>query len=302
MGNVLQAQGIAKRYGKVEALSELSLTVPSGAIYGLVGKNGSGKTTLIRVICGLQLPTRGEYSLFGINHRDKKILTVRRRMGAVVETPSLYQNMSGACNLTQQCYLLGEDTKKVGELLKLVGLDDAGSKKVKNYSLGMKQRLSIAMAMCGEPDFMILDEPNNGLDPQGIVEIRELILKLNREKGISFLISSHVLDELARIATHFGFVDGGRIIREITSDELMRECRKCVRLTVSDVKVFGEVMEKSGFEYSINPDGTVDIFGEAGVTKVVTALNAAGCEVDTWRECDETLESYYLNLVGGGAA
>ena len=211
MEYVLTTSSLSKRYRDFEALKEVSMHIPKGAIYGFVGKNGAGKTTLIRVICGLQAPSEGEYSLYGISCRDRFITRSRRRMGAVVETPSIYLDMSAEDNLKQQALVLGLPSyRTIPEVLKLVGLADTGKKKARNFSLGMKQRLGIALALVGEPDLLVLDEPINGLDPQGIVEIRELILKLNRERGISFLISSHILDELSRIATHYGFIDNGR--------------------------------------------------------------------------------------------
>lgn len=170
-----------------------------------MGKNGAGKTTLIRQICGLQNPTSGSYSLYGVKNTDPAIRKVRKRMGAVVETPAIYQDMTAAENLKMQYQLLGLPSfEGIPELLELVGLEKVGKKKAKDFSLGMRQRLGIAIALYGNPDFLVLDEPINGLDPQGIVEIRELILKLNQEYQITVLISSHILDELAKLATHYG--------------------------------------------------------------------------------------------------
>ena len=234
MEYVLTSNQLYKNYGHFRALSGLSMKVPKGSIYGVVGKNGAGKTTLIRIICGLQSPSLGEYSLYGTRNRDPKIVKARRRMGAVVETPSIYLDMSAADNLKQQYRVLGMPSfDGVKELLELVGLQDTGRKKAKNFSLGMRQRLGIAIALCGEPDFLVLDEPTNGLDPQGIVEIRELILKLNREKGITVLISSHILDELSKLATHYGIIDGGRMVKELSAEELEAACRKCQPLRSS---------------------------------------------------------------------
>ena len=181
MENCLTTHNLTKRYRKFTALDNVSLQVKRGAIYGLVGRNGAGKTTIIRVVTGLQEPTEGEYTLFDVNHSDGKALArIRRRIGAIVETPALYNSMSAKENLYHQAILLGlPSTSKIDELLKLVGLEDAGKKRVSNFSLGMRQRLGIALALIGDPDLIILDEPANGLVPQGIVEIRELILKLN---------------------------------------------------------------------------------------------------------------------------
>ena len=204
MDYVLSTNALSKDYRKFKALSNLSMHIPKGAIYGFVGKNGAGKTTLIRLICGLQAPTEGDYSLFGIDSKDKNIIKSRQRMGAVVETPSIYLDMTAEENLKEQYRIVGMSSfDGISDLLKLVGLENTGKKKAGHFSLGMKQRLGIAIALAGSHDFLILDEPTNGLDPQGIIEVRELILKLNREYGITFLISSHILDELARLATHY---------------------------------------------------------------------------------------------------
>ena len=214
MEYVLRTNGLCKHYRDFKALNGLTMSVPKGSIYGFVGKNGAGKTTLIRLVCGLQLPTSGDFELYGVKCSDKAISKSRRRMGAVVETPSIYLDMTAEDNLKQQYRILGLPSfDGISELLKLVGLDNTGRKKAKNFSLGMRQRLGIAVALCGSPDFLVLDEPINGLDPQGIIEIRELILKLNREQKITVLISSHILDELSRLATHYGFIDSGSIVR-----------------------------------------------------------------------------------------
>ena len=241
----------------------MNLEIPKGAIYGFVGKNGAGKTTLIRLLCGLQKPTSGSFELMDAANDSKDIVKARRRMGAVVETPAIYKDMSARSNLIQQCLLLGlPDFKCVDELLKLVGLSDTGRKKAGKFSLGMRQRLGIAIALCGDPDFIILDEPTNGLDPQGIIEIRELILKLNRERGITFLISSHILDELARMATHYGFIDKGHIVRQMSSEELQKECRKSVRMKVDDTGILAKILEEKGLEYKILDNSTADIYAD----------------------------------------
>lgn len=299
MEYVLTANSIYKNYGKFRALSGLTMKVPKGSIYGLVGKNGAGKTTLIRIICGLQSPSLGEYSLYGADSRSKKIVRARRRMGAVVETPSVYLDMSAEDNLKQQYRILGMPSfEGIDELLGLVGLESAGKKKAKNFSLGMKQRLGIAVALCGSPDFLVLDEPVNGLDPQGIVEIRELILRLNRERNITVLISSHILDELSRLATHYGFIDGGRMIKEISAEELDAACRKCCRIEVSDIRAAARVLDSLGLEYSVVSDAEADIYARPNITSLTAALSAEGCELLQVTEKDESLESYFIGLVG----
>lgn len=300
MDYVLKTNALCKHYKDFKALNGLTMNVPKGSIYGFVGKNGAGKTTLIRLVCGLQLPTSGSFELYGVEHSDKEISKSRRRMGAVVETPSIYLDMTAEDNLKQQYRILGMPSfDGISELLKLVGLENTGRKKAKNFSLGMRQRLGIAVALCGDPDFLVLDEPINGLDPQGIIEIRELILKLNREQKITVLISSHILDELSRLATHYGFIDSGRIVREMSAEELEAACRKCMRITVTDTAMLASVLDEMGLEYSVIDDKKADIYAKPNITQLSLALAKDGCEVLSLEEHDESLESFYISLVGG---
>ena len=301
MEYVLKTNALRKEYGRYKVLNGLSISVPKGAIYGFVGKNGAGKTTLIRLICGLQEPSEGEYFLYGIGNRQKEIEKSRRRMGAVVETPSIYLDMTAEDNLKEQYRILGLPSfEGIDELLHLVGLGDTGRKKARNFSLGMRQRLGIAVALAGEPDFIVLDEPVNGLDPQGIVEIRELILKLNREYNITVLISSHILDELSRLATHFGFIDQGRIVKEISAVELEAACRKCIRVTVSDMGALGRTLDRKGLAYTVISDCQADIFDKITVSDLTLALHQEDCQISSMQEREESLENYYISLVGGG--
>lgn len=300
MEYVLKTNALKKNYGHYKALNGLTMNVPKGEVYGLVGKNGAGKTTLIRLICGLQKPTGGEYSIYGISNKQKEIIKARRRIGAVVETPSIYLDMTAEDNLRVQYRVLGLPSfEGIVDVLKMVGLENTGKKKVKDFSLGMRQRLGIAVAIVGDPDFLILDEPINGLDPQGIVEMREIILKLNREYGITVLISSHILDELSRLATYFGFIDNGQMVKEISASELEAACRKCMHLVVSNVKTLSKVLDEIGMDYTILSDTEADVFGEISITKLVSKLSAENCEVLSMQEHDENLENYYINLVGG---
>lgn len=301
MEKVLEVTGLTKSYKKFTALNEFNMTIEKGAIYGFVGKNGAGKTTLIRVICGLQNPTKGEYRLFGTSYKDKKdILTERHRMGAIVESPALFMDMTAVDNMKQQYLNLGLPSYEgIEELLSLVGLADTGRKKVKNFSLGMRQRLGIAVALCGNPDFVILDEPINGLDPQGIIEIRELILKLNREHGITVLISSHILGELSKLATHYGFIEGGKMIKEMTAKELEDACRKSVRMKVSDTGILARIMERLAVEYKIIDDNTADVYTAMNFSDLAMEFAREKCNIITMEERDEDLESFFMSLVGG---
>ena len=300
MEYVLKVNALCKNYKDFKALDGLTMNVPKGAIYGFVGKNGAGKTTLIRLICGLQEPTSGEYALYGLKNTDKEILKSRRRMGAVVETPAIYSDLTAVDNLKEQYRILGIPSyDSIPELLRLVGLENTGNKKAKNFSLGMRQRLAIAIALVGDPDFLVLDEPVNGLDPQGIIEMRELILKLNREHQITVLISSHILDELSRLATHYGFIDKGRMVKEISSEELEAACRKCVRIEVTNTQTLACVLDGMKIDYNIVSEKTADVFAKINVSKLTSALSKENCEVLSMQERDESLESYYVRLVGG---
>lgn len=301
MEYVLKINALSKSYKDFKALNGLSMSIPKRAIYGFVGRNGAGKTTLIRLICGLQEPTAGDYTLYGRKNTDKDIVKSRRRMGAVVETPSIYLDLTAEDNLKQQYRTLGLPSfDGLTEILKLVGLDHTGKKKAKNFSLGMRQRLGIAIALVGDPDFLVLDEPANGLDPQGMIDIRELILKLNRERQITVLISSHILDELSKVATHYGFIDNGHIVKEMSADELEAACKKCVRMEVSNTKALARVLDEMEIEYKIITGEAADVYAKVNVSQLTAALAKENCEVISMQERDESLESYYVSLVGGG--
>lgn len=272
MKYVLTTEALCKRYKKTNALDDFHMHVPKGAIYGFIGKNGAGKTTLIRMVCGLSKPTSGSYTLYGIKNSDKEIEQTRRHMGAVVETPALTLEMTAEENLRQQYRIYGLSSfDGIGKLLELVGLENAGRKKVKAFSLGMKQRLGIAMALACEPDFLVLDEPTNGLDPQGIIELRELILELNHEKGITFLISSHILDELARIATHYGIIDRGKMLREFSAEELEKESETHIHIKAKS----------------------------ADAEELFAVLKERGISYEMVSQKDKKLEEYFVSLVGG---
>ncbi len=301
MEYVLKTDALSKNYKDFKALNGLSMNIPKGAIYGFIGKNGAGKTTLIRLICGLQEPVSGGYTLYGRKNTDKEIVKSRRRMGAVVETPSIYLDMTAKDNLKQQYLILGLPSfDGLTEILELVGLDNTGNKKAKNFSLGMRQRLGIAIALVGDPDFLVLDEPVNGLDPQGIIDIRELILKLNRERQITVLISSHILDELSKLVTHYGFIDNGRIVKEMSAEELEAACKKCVRMEVSNIKALARVLDEMQIDYKIITDKAADVYAKVNISRMTAALAKENCELISMQERDESLESYYISLVGGG--
>lgn len=296
----LTVDNLSKRYRNYLALNGVTMRVPKGAIYGFIGKNGAGKTTLIRVICGLQSPTSGTYSIYGATYSSKEVYGARRRMGAIVESPALYNLMTARDNLKQQFLLLGKPSfDGIDELLEMVDLKNTDKKLVKNFSLGMRQRLGIAIALASDPDFIVLDEPINGLDPQGIVEIRELILKLNKERNITFLISSHILDELSKIATHYGFIDKGKILKEITSADLNATCKKRMLFKVDTGDNLCSALDETGLEYKLTSPLEGELYGEISISALSDILKNHGITLLKVSESDETLEAYYINLLGG---
>ena len=300
MEYILETHNLGKKYGKFNVISNLNMHIPKGAIYGLIGKNGAGKTTLIRLLCGLQKPTSGTYSIYGISNESKKIIESRKRIGAIIESPSICLDMTAEENLKKQYKIIGlPDYNNLYEILKFVRLNDTSNKKSKYFSLGMKQRLGLAIALVGNPDILILDEPINGLDPEGIIEVRELILRLNKEKGITFLISSHYLDELSKIATCYGFINNYKIVKEISKKELEKDFRKRIQVTVNNLRECVKYLEEIKLPYKIISDEQIDIYEKVNVSDFITALSERNCIVTDFTEKGESLENYYLNLIGG---
>ena len=304
MEYVLQTHGLTKKYKNRPAVDRADINVRRGDIYGFVGENGSGKTTVIRLISGLIFPDGGDFELFGVNSRSADIVRARKKLGAIVETPSIYRNMSAYDNLKMQAGLLGiEDSGRIRATLETVGLGalEKDKKRAGNFSLGMRQRLGIAMALLGEPEFLILDEPMNGLDPAGIVDLRELILRLNREKGMTFLISSHILTELSLVATKYGIISHGRILREITAEELHAECGRLTFIrTENDEKLLSLISRVfPGVSPAADVRG-VKIPGEIDLDGLLRQIIAEGLRIESVNCTDMGLEEYYLSLVGGG--
>lgn len=303
MEYVLQASGLTKSYRKNRVLNGVSMNIQRGDIYGFVGENGSGKTTVIRIITGLIYAEGGEFSLFGVKNTDPAILSARARMGAIVESPSIYLNMSAKENLLMQSGILGiRDENKCKNILDTVGLGELWDTKkhAGDFSLGMRQRLGIAMALLGDPEFIILDEPMNGLDPAGIVEVRELILHLNRNKGITFLISSHILTELALVATRYGIISRGRLMQEISAAELERVCshNTVIKSTNRDALVS---LLSTDFDSSIMEvlDDGVCIDGDINLNAVLGKIINAGITITAVNTHRSSIEEYYLAMMGG---
>ncbi len=302
MASVLTTKGLAKKYKKHMAVNGVDMNIEQGDIYGFVGENGSGKTTVIRLITGLIFPYAGSFRLFGVDNRSREIGQARSRVGAIVESPSIYMNMSAYDNLKTQCTILGVgDDEKIRSVLRDVGLEELyGEKKhASNFSLGMRQRLGIAMALLGDPEFLILDEPMNGLDPAGIVGIRELILKLNRERGITFLISSHILTELSLVATKYGIISKGKLIQEITAEQLHNQCAKTTVITADDPQKLAEVVSgcvDNKLEYM--PYG-LKILGNVDLNGLLSAVIQSGVKILSVNCSETTFEDYYLSVIGG---
>ena len=296
---IVSAENLTKHYRKINALNNFHMEVHRGDVYGFVGKNGAGKTTLLRILTGRSRQTSGKIELFGKS--DRNDLDIQRgRIGSIIETPAFYPGMTAKDNLEVlrlQMDISGKGC--ISDALKMVGLEEVSSKKVKDFSLGMKQRLGLAMALFGNRELLVLDEPVNGLDPEGIVGFREILKKLNVEFGVTILISSHFLDELSRIATHYGFLDGGRMVKEISAKELESVCQKCVRLKVNDTKILARILDQKHITYKILSDTTADIFDNISVSELVLELAEENCTIISMLERGESLESYYLNLLGG---
>ena len=299
---ILEAKGLTKRYRGTLALDHMNLTLRHGEIYGFIGENGAGKTTTIRLITGLSFPTEGQLALFG-KSGEKQLQKQRERMGCMVETPALYKNMTAEQNLEAQRIQRGlPDQECVRETLKLVGLSDTGKKAVRHFSLGMRQRLGIAMALLNEPEFLILDEPINGLDPSGIVEIRELMKRLNREKGITILVSSHNLSELYQTATRYILLHKGRLLEELSQKELDEKCKRHISIQTGDAAKTAAALENMlhTTNFQVMPDGTVRLYDHLDQTEdVARTLSQAGLLVTGLSLAGDSLEDYFLHRIGG---
>ncbi len=300
MKYILTTNGLTKKFGRHTAVDHVNIHVKQGGIYGLIGRNGAGKTTILRMITGLAAADRGETTLFGYSGKD--VSKVMHRIGALIENAGYFPNLSAAQNLRLKCIAVGADCKKtVPKLLEIVGLADTGRKKVKKFSLGMKQRLGIALALVGSPDLVILDEPINGLDPQGIVEIREMIEKLNRENNITFIISSHILEELSKIATDYGIIHNGKLVEEFSAEEFREMCSERIEITADDTAASCTALEAMGItEYKVVDPTTIQVFERLNeCSEITVALVSAGVRITGVVLKNEALEEYYLNITGG---
>lgn len=293
MEAILQAHDLTKKFGRKTALDQVSMTVQRGDIYGFIGSNGAGKTTLMRLALDLAFPTSGRVSLFG----GEPFRTAGRRIGALIEAPALYRGLSARENLLAFGSLVNADPKQADELLERVGLADTGKKKAGSFSLGMKQRLGLAVALLGQPELVILDEPVNGLDPAGMRDVRDLILQYNREKGVTFLISSHLLDELSKIATRYGILNQGRLVDEVAAEALFERTRHRLCITVDDPQKALEVLSRA----DIRVDGRelTLLSGFDDPAAVNRALVQAGVAVSRLTLLSDGLEQYFMERIGG---
>lgn len=297
MESILKTNNIVKKYGNKTVLNNINMNINKGDIYGFIGKNGAGKTTFMRCVLNLTNPNSGEIVFYG----DKTINDVGLKVGSLIEAPGLYKNVTAYENLLRFSILYGTDESKINDLLKLVGLADTGKKKVKDFSLGMKQRLGIAISLLGDPEFLLLDEPINGLDPEGIKEIRDVIVRLNKEKGITFLISSHLLDELSKVVTRYGIIDNGSLIEEIDAKELRDKCKNKLVIEVNDVEKAQKILSKlvEDDEMSIK-NNIIEIHSHMNEAATFNKeLNDGDVLVDAIYPNFDSLEEYFMKRIGG---
>ncbi|MCM3741323.1 ATP-binding cassette domain-containing protein [Oceanobacillus luteolus] len=300
---ILRTKNLTKKYKHNYALENVNLNIKQGEIYGFIGQNGAGKSTLLRLITGLAFPTEGTIEWFG-NDDPKGLTNAQKRMGALIESPALFPNMSAFENLEIQRIQRGiPGRESIDNILQLVGLMDTKNKKVKNFSMGMKQRLGIGIALLSDPEFLLLDEPINGLDPTGIVELRELIKNINHEKGITVLISSHILSELHLLATSFGIIHKGKLMEELTAKELDEKCRQYLQIKVDRPAIASTVLEQelATSDFEIMQDGTIKLYDYLDDIRTVSlALTQKGLIMEHLSQNGDSLESYFSKVIEEG--
>ena len=296
---LLETHGLTKAYGKRNVVDDVNLHIHKGSIYGLVGRNGAGKTTLMKIITGMTKPTDGTFEYNGLGADLKEAYG---KIGVLVEIPAIMPSMTAYDNMKFKCIGYNcVDDAFIRETLQLVGLSNTGSKKASKFSLGMKQRLGIALALVGNPEILILDEPINGLDPQGIVEIRELLIKLNQERGTTIIISSHILTELSKLATEYAFIENGRIVEELTREELENNSRSKLIIKCEDARAADKVLKENGFSnYEVADNETIFVYDKEDVGPVMNMkICQAGIMVRSFAYEVADLEEYFLNIING---
>jgi ABC-2 type transport system ATP-binding protein len=297
---ILKATNVTKIYGKDKVLDKVSIKINRGMIYGLIGENGAGKSTFMRTVMGLITIDEGDIELFG-ETGTKGLQRARRKMGQSIENPALYPELTARENLRVQAANGGVSEREIDDLLQLMNLRHTGKKKAKNFSLGMRQRLAIASTLITNPEFLILDEPTNGLDPSGIVEMREIIQRLVTERGMTVLLSSHLLDELSQIATHYGILHDGKIISELSKEELARETRQYIEVETTEVEKAVVVIEKMGIQdYEVVNRTEINIYESLDDVAIINrSLVLANVSVSRFGTTRQKLEDYFLQLTGG---
>lgn len=299
---VLKTRYLSKRFKDQIALNKVNLSIKKGSIYGFIGQNGAGKSTLIRIVSGLASPSDGSIELFG-HSNGPELIKVRKRMGTMIEGPALYPHMTAVENLEAHRLLKGIPGKAcIERTLTIVGLQNTGKKKAKNFSLGMKQRLGLAIALLGDPEFLILDEPINGLDPMGVVEIRELLKRLNQEYGMTILISSHILSELHLLATDYGIIHKGNLLEQLTVNELNAKCQQYLHIKVNHPEKAATIIETTlqTNDFEVMPNGVIKLFDYVDTPgKVSSILVNEGLVIEQFMPIGQDLESYFMNRIGG---
>ena len=299
MKDLIVTQNLTKMYGDKAAVSSMDMHVKQGDIYGFIGRNGSGKSTTLKMLCGLAFPTQGSIRVFGQSLSQE---SVRKRIGVLIESPGLEPGRSAYENMYLKASLMGivDPDKEIRELLTLTGLNPDNKKLVKRYSMGVKQRLGIAMALLGGPDLLILDEPINGLDPEGMNQLRSLLVDLNQKKGVTILVSSHILGELSKMATRYGIIKDGCLVKEISKEELSAECKDYLYLKTSDSKMAAVLLEEKLRirNYEVRPEGEIRIYQKADSGQITTVMTSACISVFAIYGHQQDLEGYFLDLMG----
>ena len=301
--DLITTNELCKSYSKKLVIDHVNMHIPESSIYGFVGENGSGKTTIMRLLTGLAEPTSGSYELFGLKNNDPRIYEKRKNISAIVEKTSLVPTFTAKQNIRYFELYTGIELTEAerDELLAKVHLHDVEGKKVRNFSLGMRQRLGIALALVSKPKLMFLDEPMNGLDPEGIAELRDLLIELNQKDGITVLISSHILSELEKIASCYGFISHGKILEEITAQELKERCRKSLMVKVDKLEEAEKALEQIGVkDYKASSNGEIKIYDNVKIQDVMACLSAASVNISAINSSEESVEEYYLNLIKEG--
>ena len=299
---LLSTKGLSKCFGHHKAVDHVNLHIRKGAIYGFIGRNGAGKTTCLKMISGLAEPTEGEIEIFGYKGNDLK--QMRSRIGCLIEAPGLYENMTAYENIKTKCLFCGIHQKGyIEDILEIIGLSHTGKKKAKHFSLGMKQRLGIGLALVGEPDLFVLDEPINGLDPQGIAEVRDTLSRLQQERNLTILISSHILEELSKLATDYGIIHNGTLLQELTREELKRQCSERIEIVLDESRRAVPILDRLGFtQYQVTDSSHIQVYERLLESAMLNMeLSKAGILVKSITITNEELETYFLNLTGGAA-